>query len=164
MCGMRQRHAASDNLYFIIWCIFQHSIRRCGARIYIFPYKIARSCGISIISLCFALWHQLIFALGNMVCTSKIREYPSRDPAFPLESRHSLESPVRKPSGYGINRYMERFLLRMPLTHSGPAPLPSIWNGSLYLKPFRFFTHDGCCIRITRVWNASFRRTKGGHD
>ncbi len=91
-----------------------------------------------------------------MVCTSKIREYPSRDPAFPLESRHSLKSPVRKRSGYGINRYMERFLLRMLLTHSGPAPLPSIWNGSLYFKPFRFFTHAGCRFRITRVWNASF--------
>ncbi len=44
----------------------------------------------------------------------------------------------------------------MPLTYSGPALLPSIWNGSLYLKPFRFFTHAGCRFRITRVWNASF--------
>ncbi len=120
-------------------------------------FKIAQSCVISIISLCFALRHQLIFALGNMVCTSKIQEYPSRDPAFFLESCHSLEPNVRKPSGYVINRYMERFLLRMPLMHSGPAPLPTIWNGSLYLKLFRFFTHAGCRFRSTHVWNASFR-------
>ncbi len=106
---------------------------------------------------CFAA--SINLCLGNMVCTSKITkiwEYPSRDPACPLESRHSLEYPMWKPSWYGINRYMGRFLLCMPLTHSGPVPLPSIWNGSLYLKPFRFFTQAGCHFRITHVWNASF--------
>ncbi len=69
--------------------------------VYISPYKTAHSCVISVLSLCFALWHQLIFAFWNMVHTSKIGEYPSRAPAFHLDSRHGLESPTPPPPPCG---------------------------------------------------------------
>ena len=128
LCGSLQKLIMSPS-NSALWCQYIYSNTNLHAPALFLPFLYVLLCGISL-------------CLGKHgMPVIKIREHSSRDPAFPLESRRGLESPqpMQKPSGYG--RYVERFLLPMPLIHSGRGPLPYVWNGSLHLMTFWFFTN-----------------------